>query len=152
MLREQGMSTLINRPLVATSATCSTGSRAPSPHVSLSQADASWTQGPCSYFCLPPQCVGWPQRALTTGLHADQLQLYALDGSLRALHHQLPCQWLCDHAIGGVEMPSDEKFGEQGSLEQHKNKTSGMEGAEGNHSRVNQLVQTKTENKVGQFL
>lgn len=49
-------------------------------------------------------------------------------------------------------MPSDEKFGEQGSLEQHKNKTSGMEGAEGNHSRVSQLVQTKTENKVGQLL
>lgn len=50
------------------------------------------------------------------GLHADQLQLYALDGGLRALDHQLPCQRLRDDAVGRVEMSPDEEFGEQGSL------------------------------------
>lgn len=39
---------------------------------------------------------------LTTRLHSHQLQLDALDGHVRVLHHQLSGQRLADHAVGGV--------------------------------------------------
>lgn len=51
-----------------------------------------------------------------TGLHADQLQLDAPDGSIRVLHHQLARQWLCNCTVGGVEMASNEEFRKQCSL------------------------------------
>lgn len=73
----------------------------------------------------PPPCPQTRSRdgeALTARLHADQLQLDASDGRLRALHHQLPRERLCDDAAGRVEVPSDEEFGEQGSLKRSENK------------------------------
>lgn len=97
------------------SAICSTGSRAPSPP-RLTFSDASWNRGARPSFAPTAP----PRATLTAGLHADQLQLYALDGGLRALDHQLPGQRLRDDTVGGVEVPSDEKFGEQGSLERDK--------------------------------
>lgn len=62
------------------------------------------------------------RRALTTGLHADQLQLDAPDGGLRALHHQLARERLRDDAVGRVQMSSDQELGEQGSLTQDEDK------------------------------
>lgn len=56
-------------------------------------------------------CLRVTDRSLTTGLHPHQLKLYAPDGSIRMLHHQLACQGLRDCAVGGVEMSSDEEFG-----------------------------------------
>lgn len=47
---------------------------------------------------LPPRHAG--RRALTARLHADQLQLYALDGGLRALDQQLARQRLRDDTAG----------------------------------------------------
>ena len=44
---------------------------------------------------------------LTAGLHSDQLQLDALDGHLRVLHHQLPSERLGDHTVGGVQVTPD---------------------------------------------
>lgn len=84
-------------------------------HVSLSQTLLG-IEGRALPLPPPPP----PRATLTAGLHADQLQLYALDGGLRALDHQLPGQRLRDDTVGGVEVPSDEKFGEQGSLERDK--------------------------------
>lgn len=63
----------------------------------------------------------------TAGLHADQLQLDAPDGGVRVLHHQLARQRLGDGAVGGVEVASDEKFGQQCSLKERKTHTSGWE-------------------------
>lgn len=73
---------------------------------------------------LPGRCDrgGRQHRVLTTGLHADQLQLDAPDGGLRALHHQLARERLRDDAIGRVQMSSDQELGEQGSLSQDQDK------------------------------
>lgn len=53
----------------------------------------------CIAFCTP------------TGLHPDQLKLYAPDSSIRVFHHQLSCQGLRDSAVSGVQMSSNEEFG-----------------------------------------
>lgn len=58
-----------------------------------------------------------PALWLTARLHAHQLQFHAAHCRLRALHHQLACQWLRDDAIGGAEVASDEELGQQGTLQ-----------------------------------
>ena len=57
---------------------------------------------------------------LTTGLHADQLQLDALDGHLRVLHHQLPGQRFGDHAIGGIQVTPDQEPRKQTPLDERR--------------------------------
>lgn len=101
----------------------------------------------------PPRAPapGTGQR-LTAGLHADQLQLNAPDGGLRALHHQLSCQRMCDDTVGGAEVSSDEEFGEHASLKKKSQKQMHQDGkAPGEITRQSLRYKQKLKTKLDNF-